>query len=92
MPALPEEPVAALRALAARDRLPGPYKWLAREASYDELVWFLALEGGPDGGFDDLVAVCQVGLDGSAKRSSPTTTGTRWATATRPPCTPSCTG
>ncbi|MDP9406547.1 MAG: iron-containing redox enzyme family protein, partial [Actinomycetota bacterium] len=25
------------------------------------------LEGGPDGGFDDLVALCQVGLAGSAK-------------------------
>jgi hypothetical protein len=68
LPDLPDEPVAAMRALAARDRLPGPYKWLAREASYDELVWFLALEGGPDGGFDDLVALCQVGLDGSAKQ------------------------
>ncbi len=64
---LPDEPIAAMRALAARDRLPEPYKWLARQASYDELVWLLALEGGPDGGFDDLVAVCQVGLDGSAK-------------------------
>jgi hypothetical protein len=64
---LSPEPVAAMRALAARDRLPEPYKWLARQASYDELVWLLALEGGPDGGFDDLVAVCQVGLDGSAK-------------------------
>jgi hypothetical protein len=66
-PGLPEDPVAAMRALAARDRLPEPYKWLAREATYDELVWLLALEGGPDGGFDDLVAVCQVGLEGSAK-------------------------
>jgi hypothetical protein len=64
---LPPDPVAAMRALAARDRLPEPYKWLAREASYEDLVWLLALEGGPDGGFDDLVAVCQVGLDGSAK-------------------------
>ena len=64
---LPADPVLAMRALAARDRLPEPYKWLAREASYEELVWLLALEGGPDGGFDDLVAVCQVGLDGSAK-------------------------
>ena len=67
VPQLPTEPVAAMRALAARDRLPEPYKWLARQATYDQLVWLLALEGGPDGGFDDLVAVCQVGLDGSAK-------------------------
>ena len=31
------------------------------------MVNFLALEGGPDGGFDDRVALCQVGLAGSAK-------------------------
>jgi hypothetical protein len=30
-------------------------------------VEFLSLEGGPDGGFDDLVAACQIGLDGEAK-------------------------
>ncbi len=59
--------VSAMRAVAAKDRLPHVYKWLAQEASWEELVEFLALEGGPDGGFDDLVAVCQVGLSGSAK-------------------------
>jgi hypothetical protein len=59
--------VKAMRAVAARDRLPAAYKWLAKDASWAELVDFLALEGGPDGGFDDLVAVCQVGLTGSAK-------------------------
>ena len=59
--------VAAMRALAARDRLPTVYKWLARSASWEEVVHFLALEGGPDAGFDDLVAFCQVGLFGSAK-------------------------
>ena len=59
--------IAAMRALAARDRLPTVYKWLARAASWDEVVTFLALEGGPDAGFDDLVAGCQVGLSGSAK-------------------------
>jgi hypothetical protein len=63
----PERVVKAMRAVAARDRLPAAYKWLAKEATWDELVDFLALEGGPDGGFDDLVAVCQVGLSGSAK-------------------------
>ena len=63
----PERVVKAMRAVAARDRLPAAYKWLAKEASWSELVDFLALEGGPDGGFDDLVAVCQVGLTGSAK-------------------------
>ncbi len=62
-----EQVVAAMRAVAAKDRLPAAYKWLARQASWEQAVRFLALEGGPDGGFDDLVAVCQVGLRGSAK-------------------------
>jgi len=61
------DPIGAMRALAARDRLPTVYKWLARSATWDEVVTFLALEGGPDAGFDDLVAACQVGLFGSAK-------------------------
>jgi Iron-containing redox enzyme len=59
--------VKAMRALAARDRLPPIYVWVAREASWDEVVAFLIIDGGPDGGFDDLVAICQVGLSGSAK-------------------------
>jgi len=59
--------VAGMRALAARDRLPEAYEWLAREASWPEVVRFLALEGGPDGGFDDLVAACQTGLAGAPK-------------------------
>jgi Iron-containing redox enzyme len=67
LPDLPDHPVDAMRALAARDRLPPVYRWLAKQASYGELVDFLSLEGGPDGGFDDLVAACQVGLAGSAK-------------------------
>ena len=56
-----------MRALAARDRLPSIYKWLAHEASWEDIVTFLALEGGPDAGFDDLVAACQIGLTGRAK-------------------------
>lgn len=63
----PEEVVQAMRAVAARDRLPAAYTWLATQASWAQVVDFLALEGGPDGGFDDLVALCQVGLSGSAK-------------------------
>jgi hypothetical protein len=59
--------VDGMRALAARDRLPAAYEWLARSASWPEVVRFLALEGGPDGGFDDLVAACQVGLTGEPK-------------------------
>jgi hypothetical protein len=62
-----EGPVSAMRVLAARDRLPAVYKWLARQASWEEVVHFLALEGGPDAGFDDLVASCQVGLFGAPK-------------------------
>jgi hypothetical protein len=62
-----ERVVRDMRALAARERLPAAYRWLAKTATWDELVAFLALEGGPDGGFDDLVALCQVGLAGSAK-------------------------
>jgi hypothetical protein len=61
------DPLDAMRALAARDRLPRIYKWLAREASWEQVVHFLALEGGPDADFDDLVAACQVGLGGAAK-------------------------
>ena len=61
------DPLDAMRALAARDRLPRIYKWLAREADWNQLVRFLALEGGPDADFDDLVSACQVGLGGSAK-------------------------
>jgi len=64
---LPADPVSAMRAIAARNRLPRTYRWLAKQASMDELVAFLSLEGGPDGGFDDLVAACQIGLAGPAK-------------------------
>jgi hypothetical protein len=63
----PAKVVQAMRSVAARDRLPAAYKWLAKDATWTELVDFLALEGGPDGGFDDLVAACQIGLAGSAK-------------------------
>lgn len=64
---LPAEPPAALRSLATLDRVPAVYQWLAAEPSLDEMREFLALEGGPDGGFDDLVAACQIGLDGEPK-------------------------
>ena len=63
----PEGVRDALRDLASRDRLPEAYQWLAKRATWSQLIHFLALEGGPDGGFDDLVALCQVGLVGSAK-------------------------
>lgn len=62
-----DQVVKAMRAVAARDRLPAAYRWLAKTADWQQVVDFLALEGGPDGGFDDLVALCQIGLSGSAK-------------------------
>jgi hypothetical protein len=61
------EAADAMRVLAARDRLPAIYKWIAHEASWEDVVTFLALEGGPDAGFDDLVATCQIGLSGKPK-------------------------
>lgn len=64
---LPDDPVAAVRAIAARDLVPPIYDWVATEADRDDVRTFLAFEGGPDGGFDDLVAACQIGLDGDAK-------------------------
>ena len=62
-----DEVVRAMRAVAARDRLPDASRWLAKTADWRQVVDVLALEGGPDGGVDDLVAVGQVGLSGSAK-------------------------
>ena len=64
---LPEGAPAAMRALGALGLVPDVYRWLSDEASPTEVVAFLAYEGGPDGGFDDLVAACQIGLSGSAK-------------------------
>ena len=64
---LPDEAAAALRALAVLDQIPSVYRYLADHAEYRQLVEFLTLEGGPDGGFDDLVAACQIGLSGEPK-------------------------
>jgi hypothetical protein len=64
---LPPGPADAVRVLAHMDRRPSIYEWLAETCSLQELVHFIALEGGPDGGFDDLVAICQIGLGGEAK-------------------------
>lgn len=58
---------AAVRRIAARDRVAPIYSWVAHDATREELVGFLALEGGPDDGFDDLVASCQIGLVGGPK-------------------------
>ena len=64
---LPERPSAAMRAIGVRGLVPEIYEWLAEDADHEEIVEFLSIEGGPDGGFDDLVAACQIGLDGTAK-------------------------
>jgi len=64
---LPDTAVGAMRALGVRGLVPEVYDWLAQEADLEEIVDFLSLEGGPDGGFDDLVAACQIGLDGTPK-------------------------
>ena len=66
-PTTPEGALTSLRGIAVHQRLPLAYRWLADTADWEQVVAFLALEGGPDGGFDDLVAICQVGLSGSAK-------------------------
>lgn len=58
---------ATVRRIAARDRVAPIYAWVALTAAREELYGFLALEGGPDDGFDDLVACCQVGLVGAPK-------------------------
>ena len=58
----PDDVVEALRTLAARERAPAIYQWVAEEKAWDPVLLFLALEGGPDDIFDDLVATCQVGL------------------------------
>jgi len=62
-----DDPVAAVRRIAAADLVPAVYGWLADDADWDQLVAFLTLEGGPDAGFDDLVALAQVGLHGGPK-------------------------
>jgi hypothetical protein len=58
---------ASMRALAHIDLVPPVYEWLAEEATLEQTVEYLSVEGGPDGGFDDLVAACQIGIDGVAK-------------------------
>src|SRR5687768_3448278 len=59
--------VASMRALGRGDLVPPVYEWLAEEATLEQLREYLSVEGGPDGGFDDLVAACQIGIDGPAK-------------------------
>lgn len=62
LPAADSDPAEAMRSLAAHSRAPRIYQWLADEADWQATLHFLALEGGPDDIFDDLVATCQIGL------------------------------
>jgi hypothetical protein len=62
-----DEAVARVRAVAAEDAVPPIYEWVEGRAEPASLQVFLALEGGPDAGFDDLVAIAQVGLAGEPK-------------------------
>jgi hypothetical protein len=56
-----------LRRVAALDRVPAIYRWIEHEAELADLIRFVSLEGGPDAGFDDLVALAQVGVRGDPK-------------------------
>jgi hypothetical protein len=66
-PMLDDDPADAMRRLAHDEMVPPIYDWLAEDATLEELVEFISLEGGPDADFDDLVAMCQVGLRGLPK-------------------------
>ncbi len=59
--------VSAMRHVGAAELVPEVYRWLAEEASWEQIVDFLAHEGGPDAGFDDLVALAQVGIHDGPK-------------------------
>ncbi len=61
------DPKAQIRGIAASGRMVPVYEWVAQDSSREDLRNFLALEGGPDDGFDDLVACCQIGLAGDPK-------------------------
>jgi hypothetical protein len=66
MEPMPVDPCEALRRIARRSD-DAVYDWVATSATWEQVVMFLAIEGGPDAGFDDLVALCQVGIRGEAK-------------------------
>jgi hypothetical protein len=65
--AVGDDVVRTMRRIAAADLVPQVYEWLSEEATWEQLVTYLALEGGPDADFDDLVAVAQVGIAGDPK-------------------------
>ena len=65
-PPEPGDVADAIRRVAHRSH-DAIYDWLAASADWQQLLAFLAIEGGPDGGFDDLVAIAQVGVQGVPK-------------------------
>src|SRR4028118_1861826 len=54
-----------------KERGPGQqdplFPWLAEEASYDQMRWFLEQEAAGEAGFDDLVAMTQVKMPARGK-------------------------
>ena len=58
---------ATIRRIANVDLVPRIYEWVRDAASWPALVEYLAWEGGPDAGFDDYVALAQVGIRGGPK-------------------------
>jgi len=69
IPEDPDEFVAWFEAL--RDTAPGQndplFPWLAEQASYEDMLWFLEQEVAGEAGFDDLVALAQVKMPTRAK-------------------------
>ena len=69
---VPEKPVAFIRWFEALGKSgPGQgdslFPWLAANASYDQMRWFLQQEVAGEAGFDDLVAMAQVKMPKRAK-------------------------
>lgn len=72
METVPEDPDAFVAWFEAlRENAPGQndplFPWLAQEASYEDMLWFLEQEVAGEAGFDDLVALAQVKMPTRAK-------------------------
>ena len=69
VPADPDDFIAWFESL--KENGPGQgnplFPWLAEEASFEEMSWFLKQEAAGEAGFDDLVAYTQVKLPAGAK-------------------------
>ena len=62
------------------------FPWLARNASREDMLWFLTQEVAGEAGFDDLLAMTQVKMPVTAKLRWLETIGTKWAEAGKRPC------